>query len=111
MPCTPLDIGVLPPAMWHPPTNQPQVFDTINNDQFYAPVPATITHLPHSAIPHVVPPPPPPEPSSPPHELELSIKLIAEIQKKCRYVISALDYEDAQTARKELRAALALLGG
>ena len=53
------------------------------------------------------PPPPPPEPSPPP---ELTPGLIAKAQKHCRFAISALDYEDMQQARKELHAALAILG-
>lgn len=54
------------------------------------------------------PPPPPAQPSPPP---ELSPSVIAKAQKHCRFAISALDYEDAEQARKELRSALALLGG
>ena len=54
----------------------------------------------HYAAP--VPEPPPP--------VELTPGLIAKAQKHCRYAISALEYEDAEQARKELRAALALLG-
>jgi vacuolar protein sorting-associated protein VTA1 len=54
------------------------------------------------------PPPPPPEPSPPP---ELTPGLIAKAQRHCRFAISALDYEDAEQARKELHAALAILGG
>ena len=54
------------------------------------------------------PPPPPPEPSPPP---ELTPGLISKAQKHCRFAISSLDYEDAEQARKELRAALAILGG
>jgi vacuolar protein sorting-associated protein VTA1 len=53
------------------------------------------------------PPPPPPEPSPPP---ELTPGLIAKAQKHCRFAISSLDYEDVQQARKELHAALAILG-
>ncbi|KAJ6621193.1 Vta1 like-domain-containing protein [Mycena sp. CBHHK59/15] len=52
------------------------------------------------------PPPPPPEP-----EFELTPTAIAKAQKHCRFAISALDYEDAEQARRELRAALAVLGG
>ncbi|KAJ6519985.1 Vta1 like-domain-containing protein [Mycena sanguinolenta] len=52
------------------------------------------------------PPPPPPEP-----EVELTPAVIAKAQKHCRFAISALDYEDAEQARRELRAALAVLGG
>ncbi|KAF7347697.1 hypothetical protein MVEN_01526800 [Mycena venus] len=53
------------------------------------------------------PPPPPPEPEP----VELTPTVIAKAQKHCRFAISALDYEDAEQARKELRAALAVLGG
>jgi vacuolar protein sorting-associated protein VTA1 len=53
------------------------------------------------------PPPPPPEPSPPP---ELTPSLIAKAQKHCRFAISSLDYEDVQQAKKELHAALAILG-
>ena len=42
---------------------------------------------------------------------ELTPEVITKVQKRCRYAISALDYEDAETARRELRAALALLEG
>lgn len=55
------------------------------------------------------PPLPPPSDPSPPQDL--SPQLIAKAQKHCRFAISALDYEDAEQARKELRAALAVLGG
>ncbi|GLB35885.1 putative vta1 like [Lyophyllum shimeji] len=55
---------------------------------------------------HYAPPPP-----SPPSPDELPPLVIAKAQKHCRFAISALDYEDAATARKELRTALAILGG
>ncbi|KZT75101.1 DUF605-domain-containing protein [Daedalea quercina L-15889] len=42
---------------------------------------------------------------------ELTPQLMARVQKHCRFAISALDYEDAEQARKELRAALRMLGG
>jgi vacuolar protein sorting-associated protein VTA1 len=42
--------------------------------------------------------------------VELTPSVIAKAQKHCRFAISALDYEDAEQARKELRMALALLG-
>lgn len=68
--------------------------------------------LPPSA-PYVQVPPPPLAPqlldTSPPPELTPG--LIGKAQKHCRFAISALDYEDAEQARKELRAALAILGG
>lgn len=56
-----------------------------------------------------IPPPPPPEEMK--VEPELTPITIAKAQKHCRFAISALDYEDAEQARKELRAALAVLGG
>lgn len=52
-------------------------------------------------------PPPLDAPSSP---QDLTPQQIAKAQKHCRFAISALDYEDADQARKELRAALAVLG-
>lgn len=60
--------------------------------------------------------PPPPAPASVPaplplNEFQLTPTTIAKAQKHCRFAISSLDYEDAEQARKELRAALALLGG
>jgi len=54
----------------------------------------------------VLPPPPPPEDAT-----LLTDAVVAKVQKHCRFAISSLDYEDAEQARRELRAALALLGG
>ena len=51
------------------------------------------------------PPIPPSQPSAP-----LTMQQIARAQKHCRFAISALEYEDAEQARKDLRAALAVLG-
>lgn len=88
--------------------------------------PATSAHiLPPPASPpknYIYSPPPPsqtlptrhpspPVPRAPVAEVELTPGLIAKAQKHCRFAISSLDYEDAEQARKELRAALALLGG
>jgi hypothetical protein len=42
---------------------------------------------------------------------ELTPQLIGKIQRHCRFAVSSLDYDDAEQARKELRAALLLLGG
>ena len=41
---------------------------------------------------------------------ELTPQVIARAQKHCRFAISALDYEDAEQAIKELRQALRMLG-
>ncbi|KAH7916430.1 Vta1 like-domain-containing protein [Hygrophoropsis aurantiaca] len=70
---------------------------------------------------HPHPPPPPinyhPQPPqnhslpSPPPPIQLTPSIIAKAQKHCRFAISSLDYEDAEQARKELRAALAILDG
>lgn len=49
-------------------------------------------------------------PPFPPPVVELTPSIIAKVQKHCRFAISSLDYEDADQARKELRAALAILG-
>jgi len=46
-----------------------------------------------------------------PPPAELTPGQIAKAQRHCRFAISALDYEDAEQARKELRAALAIIGG
>ena len=71
-----------------------------------APPSAQSPSMPYASAP---PPPPPLLGASPPPELTPG--LIAKAQKHCRFAISALDYEDAEQARKELRSALAILGG
>jgi hypothetical protein len=43
--------------------------------------------------------------------VELTPAVIAKAQKHARFAISALDYEDHEQAKKELRTALAILGG
>ncbi|KAF8807847.1 hypothetical protein BYT27DRAFT_6591119 [Phlegmacium glaucopus] len=55
-------------------------------------------------------PPPPPVPIQD-RPVELTPAIISKAQKHCRFAVSALNYEDAEQAKKELRAALALLGG
>ncbi|KAH0838030.1 Vta1 like-domain-containing protein [Lanmaoa asiatica] len=69
--------------------------------------PLASSNVPSPAIdPTHVPPYPPP----PPREVELTPQAIAKAQKHCRFAISALDYEDAQHAIRELKAALETLG-
>ncbi|KAJ7786487.1 Vta1 like-domain-containing protein [Mycena metata] len=83
----------------------------------YASAPPPPPHVPTPVVPppptYVSPPtllsPPPPPQLEP--EVELTPSIIAKAQKHCRFAISALDYEDAEQARRELRAALAVLGG
>ena len=74
----------------------------------YAPSPPAQTS-PTRAVYPSAPPPPPPIPVA--EVFELTPTVIAKAQRHCRFAISSLDYEDAEQARKELRAALALLGG
>jgi vacuolar protein sorting-associated protein VTA1 len=71
-------------------------------------LPSASTHYPHSNL--SVSSPPPPVQISTKH-VELTPALVAKAQKHCRFAISALDYEDAEHAKKELKEALALLGG
>jgi vacuolar protein sorting-associated protein VTA1 len=56
-------------------------------------------------------PPKIPSPPAPLPAVELTPAIVKKAQKHCRFAISALDYEDAETARKELREALKMLGG
>ncbi|KAI0814797.1 Vta1 like-domain-containing protein [Irpex lacteus] len=79
--------------------------------------------LPSGPPPVVQSPSPPPPilsyPAQPQHQShipaatpeDLTPQVIARVQKHCKFAISALDYEDAEQARKELRAALRMLGG
>lgn len=96
-------------------------------ESIYAPPSPVVNHV-YSPVP---PPPPantpgsyiyaPPPRDSPPRAaypsthlpkpFELTPEIVSKAQKLCRYAISALDYEDTETARKELREALALLEG
>lgn len=90
-----LPLGFVPSSPVPPPMIPPPPMPTI-----FAP----------SSPPRMVPPPPVPAPL-PLNDFQLTPTIIAKAQKHCRFAISSLDYEDAEQARKELRAALALLGG
>jgi vacuolar protein sorting-associated protein VTA1 len=86
---------MIPPPPMIPPPQMPTVFA-------------------HSSPPRMAPPPPAAAPVPTPlplNDFQLTPTIIARAQKHCRFAISSLDYEDAEQARKELRAALALLGG
>lgn len=86
------------------------------------PPPSPLKSLPAptstSSAPPVKPSNPTP-PSAPPSSLleergpaqQLDSKQIGTCQKHCKWAISALDYEDLDTARAELRKALMMLGG
>jgi len=120
-PSAPPDIDVFPPTPSFPPEVEP-----VQDVAATAPPEATDPHLPRCHQPPPPPPPyappaagfrPPPPPPMPVHvpvsapSGELPPSLIVKIQKHCRFAISSLDYEDAEQARRELRAALELLGG
>ncbi|KDR85472.1 hypothetical protein GALMADRAFT_362969 [Galerina marginata CBS 339.88] len=109
---------ISPPAVIHPshppippytsvtsPSLQPSISPPKN--YIYAPNPPSLGSPTRSTGRYPYPSAPPPAP--PP--IELTPGLIGKAQKHCRFAISALDYEDAEQAKKELRAALALLGG
>ena len=90
-----------------PPPPPPPSFDIADTYPSAPPLPPLPPSAPYVQIP--VPSAPPLIETSPP--VELTPGQIAKTQKHCRFAISALDYEDAEQARKELRAALAILGG
>lgn len=81
----------------HPPV-PPDLHSEIQTTQ--APPPLSV---PNTILPLI----PPPIVSQ---EVELTPAVVAKAQKHCRFAISALDYEDAEQAKKELRAALTALG-
>lgn len=98
------------PPTWNPSSNPSQVY---YSPPVPPPAPAPIflpIPPPSPPVPVVQAPPPPPSQELEP-EVELTTSMIAKAQKHCRFAISALDYEDAEQARRELKAALAVLGG
>ncbi|TFK56740.1 DUF605-domain-containing protein [Heliocybe sulcata] len=95
---------VSPSRAGQAPVSPPQVLPS---------APPTLSTSP-TVVARAPAPPPPILPSAPPSQpvpVDLSPADIAQTQKHCRYAISALDYEDVETARKELRTALGMLGG
>ncbi|KAF9270620.1 DUF605-domain-containing protein [Marasmius fiardii PR-910] len=115
------------PQAPHRAPSPPASFDPALLGYPSAPALHSETHNSHPS-PHLpfqpVPPPPPSAPAKPPlppvqalapeipaTDVELTPAVIAKAQKHCRFAISSLDYEDAVQARKELRTALAILGG
>jgi vacuolar protein sorting-associated protein VTA1 len=93
------------PSAWPPPgAFQPQ-----QPSAYHSP-PATSTF-------QSAPPPPQPRQQYPPPQthghyqpVDVSEEDIAKAQKSAKWAISALDYDDVETAVKQLRQALALLG-
>lgn len=92
-----IQISPLPPSDLPAPPQPP----SFPSPQAVAPPPARKLSVP----PPQAPPSPPPQ-----AQAELSLGVIEKIQKHARWAISALNYEDADTARKELKEALRLLG-
>jgi vacuolar protein sorting-associated protein VTA1 len=92
------------PHVQHPPS-QPHIH--------YASPPAQPIHNPYEAPQQLRQPPPPSMQAPPPIQKSQLITddlAIAKAQKHARWAISALNFEDAETAVKELRAALQTLG-
>lgn len=126
MPPKPFNASVVPS---HPPTYPDDDVQASFATQNLPQIPPSLPLVP-SAPPYIAPsadfpvqhaaptmPPPPPLPvpvspvSVPSAAIELAPALVVKVQKHCRYAISALDYEDAEQAKKELHTALELLGG
>ncbi|CAA7265901.1 unnamed protein product [Cyclocybe aegerita] len=90
----------VPPSIPPPSLSPPRSY-------IYSSPPPARNSPPRSTGIYAHPIAPPPIPKEP---FELTPSIIAKAQRHCRFAISSLDYEDAEQARKELRAALALLG-
>ncbi|KAL6310127.1 Vta1 like-domain-containing protein [Sparassis latifolia] len=75
----------------------------------FIPSPPISQHMPVSPPVQYALPPEAAVVAAPP--VELNPVLIGRAQKHCKFAISALDYEDVEQAKKELREALKMLGG
>ncbi|GFZ47391.1 hypothetical protein JCM24511_05134 [Saitozyma sp. JCM 24511] len=96
----------IPPSLPVPPPPPPSLAS-------YPSAPPPIAHP--SGLGLSNPPLPLPLPSAPPQlaptPKSLSRRQVDETQKHAKWAISALDFDDYETARNELRKALAILGG
>lgn len=119
-----------PPALDEPPTASPQEFYNSKGSEWIAPPSnASQPHVHYAPLiqpGRIQPPPPSPQykPNPPPapisqpasytqtrkEQLNTDDIAIAKAQKHARWAISALNFEDAETAVKELRDALKTLG-
>ena len=107
-------LGYNPHLVQNPPLHPPSLSD-IGPTAAIAPAQSSPSHF---SSPNTIPTNPHPMVTmsgastiTPVPPVELTPQVIARIQKHCKFAISALDYEDAAQARKELREALRMLGG
>lgn len=100
-----------PPSAFEPPEMESSGAD----DDAVVDLATTPLVVPSAPLLPSAPPPsanPQPPPTAPPAYPEtLDPKSLERCQKHARWAISALDYEDLETARKELRLALDLVEG
>lgn len=94
-----------------PVSEEPPVRSTRQLPSAPASLPAVPAVLPSAPTMPTRIQPTPSAPAEPEYPSSLDSKSIERCQKHARWAISALDYEDLETARKELRQALALLEG
>ncbi|GAA6046436.1 hypothetical protein JCM3770_004923 [Rhodotorula araucariae] len=77
----------------------------------HVPVPAPSHPAPPLAPSARAPVPPAPAAVVEQRQDDFDPMTVAQVQKHCRWAVSALNYDDFETARRELRLALAMLGG
>lgn len=102
-----IQVSPLPPSDLAPPP-QPPSFPSAASPP--PPPPPALLPPKKATPPAPAPPPPPPPPPAASSSEPPSLAQIEKIQKHAKWAISALNYEDVDTARKELREALRLLG-
>ncbi|PQE31489.1 Vacuolar sorting-associated vts1 protein [Rutstroemia sp. NJR-2017a WRK4] len=90
------------------PPPQPPIYPPPNQQPSFQPPPPQPQHNPYATA--RVPPSAPPPAQPIPQQLNIDDESIAKAQKHARFAISALNFEDAETAVKELRLALQTLG-
>lgn len=99
------------PSQPSSPPSHSSPASSVSRTAFTSPPPAPAR--PPSSAPAPAPPPPAAAsavPSSVPKADRFDPKTVGDIQKHAKWAISALNYDDFDTARKELRLALAMLG-
>ncbi|GAA5986659.1 hypothetical protein JCM10908_003847 [Rhodotorula pacifica] len=88
-----------PPSTFHPPTSHPAQ----SPPTFAAAAPRPPASAPPAPATATI--------AAPPKLDNFDTITVAQVQKHAKWAISALNYDDFETARKELRLALAMLGG